>query len=116
MCKGVLNYDKHLDAYTCRSCVQYYDITNLQDTPLKDIKDFQLTPYSQLQHYPVFDENDPNTLFVEGIHLDKLEKEEDLATRTYDNGRVQKINLHNVTFTDAILKGALTSKKKDDDL
>ena len=55
--------------------MQYYDITILQDTPLKDTKDFQLAPYSQLQHYPVFDGNDPNMPFVEGIHLDKLGKE-----------------------------------------
>lgn len=26
--KGVLDYDKHLDAYACKSCVQYYDTTN----------------------------------------------------------------------------------------
>jgi hypothetical protein len=82
---------------------------------LKDIKDFQLAPYSQLQHYPVYDENDPNTPFVEGIHLDKLEEEEGIEIRTYDNARVQKINLHNVTFADAILKGALTARKKPEE-
>jgi len=46
MCKGVLDYDKHLEAHLCKSYVQYYDTTNIQDTPLKDIKDFQLAPYS----------------------------------------------------------------------
>lgn len=86
MCKGVLDYDKHLDAYSCKSCVQYYEITNLQDTPLKDIKDFQLAPYNQLQHYPVYDENDPNTPFIEGIHLDELE--EGLENREYEDQRV----------------------------
>jgi hypothetical protein len=115
MCKGILDYDKHLDAYACKSCVQYYDITNLQDTPLKDIKDFQLVPYNDQRHYPEFDENDPTTPFVESISLDNIEEEE-IETRTYDNGRVQHINLHNVTFADAILKGALSVKKRDDDL
>jgi len=88
----------------------------LQDTPLKDIKDFQLAPYSQLQNYPVFDENDPNMPFVEGIRLDELEKEEGLETRTYDNGRIQHINLHNVIFADAIIKSnVLSAKKKEGD-
>ena len=76
MCKGVLDYDKHLDAYACKSCVQYYDITNLQDTPLKDIKDLQLVPYSAQRHYAPFDPDDPNTPFVESIPLDKTEEEE----------------------------------------
>jgi hypothetical protein len=111
MCKGVLDYDKHLEAHLCKSYVQYYDTTNIQDTPLKDIKDFQLAPYSQLQNYPVFDENDPNMPFVEGIRLDELEKEEGLETRTYDNGRIQHINLHNVIFADAIIKSNVCKEK-----
>jgi hypothetical protein len=90
MCKGVLDYDKHLDAYACWSCVQYYDITNLQDTPLKDITDFKLVPYSAQRHCLEFDGNDPMTPFVESIPVDKLDKEDDerVEIRTYDNGRI----------------------------
>lgn len=32
---------------------------------LNDIRDFQLVPYGEQRHYPVFDENDPMTPFVE---------------------------------------------------
>lgn len=79
-----------------------------------DIKDFQLVPYTQ-RHYAPSDPDDPNTPFVEAISLDIIEEEEEegLEIRTYNNGRVQKINLHNITFADAILNGALSAKKKD---
>lgn len=86
MCRGILDYDKHLEAYACKSCVQYYDVQNLQDTPLKDINDFQLVPYSDHRHYPTFDENDPMTPFVENIPLDDLEDNDLIETRTYDQG------------------------------
>ena len=42
--------------------------------------------------------------------------EEDLERRTYEEKRVQHIDLHNVTFSDAILKGALSSKKNKNDI
>lgn len=83
---------------------------------MKDIKDFQLVPYSAQRHYAPLDTDDPNTPFVESIPLDKTDEDaEGLETRTNDNARVQKINLYNVTFADAFLKGALTAKKKEDD-
>lgn len=87
---------------------------NIQDTPIKDQRDFKLTPYSQLQHYPQYDENDPTLPFVEGIDLNRI-VESDLETREHEDRRVQHINLHNVTFADAILKGALSARKKQDD-
>jgi hypothetical protein len=39
--------------------------------------------------------------------------EENLETRTQEDKRIQTINLHNVTFADAILAGALSSKKQE---
>jgi hypothetical protein len=113
MCKGILDYNKHLEAYECKSCVQWYDL-RLQDTPLKDIKDFQLIPYNAQRHYPVFDENDSNTPFVESIPVDKTDEEADgVETRTYENGRVQKIH---VKGTDAIpFSNVLSVKKKEDE-
>jgi hypothetical protein len=74
MCKGLLDYDKHLDAHVCKSCVQYYDTTNMQDKPLKDVTDFKLVPYGEQRHYNPYDENDPMTAFVENIPLDDLER------------------------------------------
>ena len=83
--------------------MQYYDTTNLQDTP-KDIKDFQLVPYNAQRHYPVFDGNDSSIPFVESIPVDKTTEEEGegVETRDYEGGRVQHIRLHNVSFADAI--------------
>ena len=91
MCKSLLSYDKRLEAYHCSSCVQWYDL-RLQDTPLKNIKDFQLVPYGEQRHYPEFDQNDPMTAFIENIPVDKIYQENDEAEiRSYDNGRVQRI-------------------------
>jgi hypothetical protein len=111
MCKGVLDYDKHLEAYVCKSCVQYYDTTNIQDTPLKDIEDFKLVPYSAQRHYAPFDADDPNTPFVASVPVDKISDEETdgVEIRSYENGR---INLHNVSFADAIIKSNVLSSKK----
>ena len=49
--------------------------------------------------------------FFESIDLSDQENKE----REYTEQRIQKINLHNVTFADAILCGALTSKKRKED-
>ena len=116
MCKGVLDYDKYLEVHVCKSCVQYYDTTNLQDKPLKDIKDFQLVPYGEQMHYATFDENDPMTPFVENVPLDDFEDNNDLvATRTYDQGRIQHIKVKG-SFADAIaFSNAISAKKKSEE-
>jgi hypothetical protein len=113
ICKSKLDYVKYLDAYRCGLCIEFYD-TNIQDTPLKDIEDFKLVPYSDQVHYPVFDENDLMTAFVENIHLNNIEEQEEIETRTYDNPRVQKIHVKG-TFADAIKDGVLSAKKKAED-
>lgn len=55
--------------------------------------------------------------FVEAMDLNDTDKEmEGVKTRTYENGRVQRINLHNVSFADAIrFSNVLSAKKKRDD-
>jgi hypothetical protein len=118
MCKGVLDYNTKLEAYYCSSCVQWYD-TRIQDVPLKDIKDFQLVPYGEQRHYPQFDANDPMTPFVEAVNLDDNANEnmEGVEIRSYDQGRIQHINIHNVTFADAIkYSNVLSAQKKGEEL
>jgi len=114
MCKSRLEYLKGSDTiWRCDNCMEFYD-TKIQDSVVKDKEDFKLAPYSGLQHYPVFDADDPNIPFVEGINLD--DKEDNPETRTYENQRIQRIHVKG-SFADAIIKGALTSKtsRKDDD-
>jgi LSD1 subclass zinc finger protein len=114
VCRSPLTYLKGSNTiWQCSECLSHYDI-NIQDSPIKDPTDFKLTPYSSLRHYPVYDEDDPNTLFVEGIDLNNI-TEDDLESRSFEDKRVQHINLHNVTFADAILKGALSARKKQED-
>lgn len=98
--------------WTCKSCVEYYD-PNQQADPIKDPTDSKLIPYTDLLHYPTADAEDLASF--EAIHPDKQEGEEGLENRSYEDQRVEHINLHNVTSADAILRGALTSKKKSDD-
>jgi hypothetical protein len=114
LCKGILDYDKRLEAYTCKACVQWYDM-RIQDLPLKDIKDFQLVPYGEQRHYRTFDENDSMTPFVESVPLDQMAEEESVETRSYDNGRVQKIKIKG-SFADAMqYSRVMSAKKKEDD-
>jgi hypothetical protein len=84
---------------------------------LKTLKDFQLVPYGEQRHYSVFDENDDKLPLVESISLDKTAGEvEGIETRTYENGRIQHINIHNVTFADAIrFSNVLSAKKREDE-
>jgi hypothetical protein len=111
ICKSPLEHLRGSQTiWQCSECLSHYDL-NIQDSPIKDQRDFKLTPYSSLMHYPQYDENDSNVLFVEGIDLNKI-VEKDLETREHEDRRVQHINLHNVTFADAILKGALSAQKK----
>jgi hypothetical protein len=117
MCKSKLDYSKYLEAYECKECVQYYDVQNLQDKPLTDIEDFKLVPYGAQRHYPEFDAEDPHTPFVETVDLNDTNEEiEGVEVRSYDNGRIKHINIHNVTFADAIrFDNVLSAKKKSED-
>jgi hypothetical protein len=97
VCKSPLTYLKGSNTiWQCSSCLSHYDL-NIQDSVIKDPTESKLIPYSSLRHYPQYDENDSNVLFVEGINLNK---EEDLETREHGDQRVQHINLHTVTFAE----------------
>lgn len=113
MCKGKLNYIENPEMWTCIECYSYYD-TKIQDVPVKNTSEFRVTPWFELQHYPTYDLDDIETPFAEGIDHNTM-IEEGLETRVQGDKRVQHINLHNVTFAVAILKGALTARKKEDD-
>ena len=94
MCKTRLDYLQGVEEWFCTGCSQHYD-TRIQDTPIKDKEDFKLTPYSDLRHYPVWDENDPNLPFVESINVDELAGEADhveLVKSTSDR-RIQHIKV-----------------------
>lgn len=114
ICKTKLDYIKNIEMWNCSECMQYYD-TKIQDVPIKNINEFRVTPWSELQHYPTVDMDDPELPFAEGIDHNVM-LEEGLENKTHpEDKRVQHINLHNVIFADAILKGALTARKKEDD-
>lgn len=113
-CKSKLDYLKSSEAiWRCDNCMIYYD-TRIQDTPLKDITDSQLRPYSDLMHYPTVDADDFPVF--ESIDLNK-QQEEELENRAYKEQRVQHLDFRNTDFATALLKGALSAKnKKNDDV
>ena len=51
----------------CSACVQHYD-TNIQDVPLKNIKDSRVETYPELQQYPTSEEDDIWLPSVQGIN------------------------------------------------
>lgn len=111
MRKGKLDYIKNLEMWSCSDCSSYYD-TRIQGVPVKSTTRFKVVPWFELQHYPTTDMDDFEVPFAEGIdHNTIIEK--GLETRSQEDNRIQTINLHNVTFADAILKGALSSKKQE---
>lgn len=111
VCKRKLDYIKNLEMWNCSECSSYHD-TKIQDVPLKNTNEFKVTPWSELMHYPTYDEEDPNIPFIEGIDHNTM-IEESLETRTQEDKRIQHLDLWNATFADAILKGALSSKKQE---
>ena len=48
----------------------YYD-TNIQDMPLKDISSTGVKTYPEFQYYPVFEEDGPAMIFMQGINPDE---------------------------------------------
>lgn len=78
---------------------------------IKNTNESRVTPWAELQHSPTADADDTEIAWAKGINHNTM-IEENPETRTYEDKRVQHINLHNVTFADAILAGALSSKKQ----
>jgi hypothetical protein len=106
--KSLLSYLNGSETvWRCDECLTYYD-TKIQDTSLSDINDYKLVPFTDLQHYPVYDEHDPSLTFIEPINLYEIEADA-LESRQPDNQRIQTIHFKG-GLTEAIAKGALTSK------
>lgn len=58
--------------WTCSECSSYYD-TKIQDVPVKNVIQFKVTPWFELQHYPTIDSDDTEIPFIEGIEgIDRL--------------------------------------------
>jgi hypothetical protein len=60
MCRSRLKLMPRLEIWQCGNCLETYDTKYLQDSVLKSIGDFKLTPHFAFQRYPTFDENDPH--------------------------------------------------------
>ncbi|MGH9982699.1 MAG: hypothetical protein ACRD8W_01935 [Nitrososphaeraceae archaeon] len=111
ICKSRLVYLTASDTiWRCDNCMEFFD-TKIQDVPVKNTNEFKVTPWFELQHYPTIDSDDTEIPFIEGIDHNTM-LEEDLESRAHEDKRVQHINLHNVTFADAIRAGALSAKRK----
>jgi hypothetical protein len=67
-CKSRLDYHNYLKVWICSECFEQYD-TNIQDVPLKDTKELRVKTYPELSYYQTWDEEDPNTVFIESIDL-----------------------------------------------
>ncbi|MGH9983261.1 MAG: hypothetical protein ACRD8W_04805 [Nitrososphaeraceae archaeon] len=67
--KSKLDYIKNMDMWYCSACVQYYD-TKIQDVPIKDLSESKVRTYTELDHYPPYEENDIYLPFVEGVNQD----------------------------------------------
>jgi uncharacterized protein YjbI with pentapeptide repeats len=91
--------------------MEYYD-NKIQDAPLKDINKFRVTPWPGLQYCPIANADDPEVPFAEGIDHNEM-VEEDLENRSFEDKRIQHLDFRNTSFSEAILKGALTAKKQE---
>ena len=72
-CKSKLDHlqlDVDDTIWRCNNCMAYYD-TNTQDMPLKDISSTGVKTYPEFQYYPVFEEDGPGMIFMQGINPDE---------------------------------------------
>ena len=73
ICHGKLDYLKQMDMWHCSACVEYYD-TKIQDVPIKDISESKVRTFTELSHYPTYDEADMYLPFIQGINPDADEE------------------------------------------
>ena len=74
LCKSKLDHLREgIDdtIWRCNNCMAYYD-TNIQDLPLKNISSQRIRAYPEFEYYQEYDENDINTIFMQGIDADEL--------------------------------------------
>jgi hypothetical protein len=109
--KSLLSYLNGSETvWRCDECLTYHD-TKIQDSPLKNIDEYALKPYTDLQYYPTYDERDPTLPFIEGIEHNTSTEEYGLQERQHENQRVQRIRVSG-SFAEAIRSGALSSKTR----
>jgi len=69
ICKSILDLlEGTKTIWICSNCTQTYD-TSIQESPLKNISGQRIKTYPEFEYYQVYDETDPNLIFVEGIDL-----------------------------------------------
>lgn len=70
ICKSKLDFLKDTETiWICSNCSQVYD-TKIQDAPIKDMSESKVRTYTELSHYPTYEENDIYMPFVQGIDPD----------------------------------------------
>jgi ribosomal protein L37AE/L43A len=78
--------------WRCNECMTYYD-TNIQDFPLKNISNSGVKTYSEFQYYPVFDEDAPDMIFMQGINPDEQSSIPKNVEILRDDNRVKHIQV-----------------------
>jgi ribosomal protein L37AE/L43A len=96
LCKSRLDFLKETGTmWRCNECMEYYN-TSIQDVPVKDLRESKVKTYTELSHYPTYEEDDMFTPFIEGINPDREEDYDqegvELVSSSYDN-RMQHIRV-----------------------
>jgi ribosomal protein L37AE/L43A len=96
LCKSRLDFLKETGTmWRCNECMEYYN-TSIQDVPVKDLRESKVKTYTELSHYPTYEEDDMFTPFIEGINPDREEDYDqegvELVSPSYDN-RMQHIRV-----------------------
>lgn len=86
ICKSKLDHLQNMEMWYCSACVQYYD-TKIQDVPIKDLSESKVRTYTELDHYPTYEENDRYLPFVEGVNPDADEDIPSNIEIISDNGK-----------------------------
>jgi hypothetical protein len=95
--------------WRCDNCLSYYD-TKIQDIPIKNKSEFKLFAHSEHNPYAIMDVDDPSLPFIEGIDIDeRLLQDQEQLSRSQEQ-RIQHIHVRG-SFADSIRKGALSTKK-----
>lgn len=93
ICFARLDYLQDTETiWICSFCSQTYD-TKIQDVPIKDLSESKVRTYSELSHYPTYEENDIYMPFVEGIDPDADADIQSNIEVVYDDGRHKKVRV-----------------------
>lgn len=90
--------------WICSNCSQTYD-TSIQDAPIKDMSESKVRTYTELSHYPTYEENDIYMPFMEGI--DVGEQDNNIPGNievVYDDGRHKHIRVKGLPIEASAIK------------